>query len=92
MKEIRVKCSVEDYMNKQISIYEDINNLKIDIEQENVDMDDVLDRLNALNFGAIGVEEEVLCSYFRDIAKRTIELNDKKLLELLEGIEIVKAD
>ena len=79
-------------MNKQIQIYEDIDALKHDIEEENIEYEDVLDRLNSLNFGAIGVEEEVIAGYLKDIAERAIELNDEKLLNLLEGIGIISAN
>ena len=90
--EFRIKIKIEDYMNKQIQIYEDIDALKHDIEEENIEYEDVLDRLNSLNFGAIGVEEEVIAGYLKDIAERAIELNDEKLLNLLEGIGIISAN
>ena len=90
--EFRIKIKIEDYMNKQIQIYEDIDALKHDIEEENIEYEDVLDRLNSLNFGAIGVEEEVIAGYLKDIAERAIELKDEKLLNLLEGIGIISAN
>ena len=79
-------------MNKQINIYNDIDAIKHDIEEENVEYYDILDRLNQINFGAIGVEETVISSYLKDIGERAIELNDEKLLTLLEGIGVVSAD
>ena len=92
MKEIRIKYSIEDYMNKQINIYNDIDAIKHAIEEENVEYYDILDRLNQINFGVIGVEETVISSYLKDIGERAIELNDEKLLTLLEGIGVVSAD
>ena len=89
---IRLKTKIEDYMNKQIDIYNEIDSLKHDIEEENIEYEDILERLNSLNFGAIGVEEEVIAGYLKDIAERAIELKDEKLLTLLEGIGVVSAD
>lgn len=87
---LRIKHSVEEYFNKNIQIYNDIVALQQDIEEEKVDMDEIVHRLNSLNFGAVGIEEEVLAGYLKDIAKRAIELNDEKLLEYCEGLKIVE--
>lgn len=87
--EFRLHTKIEDYMNRFIKIYEDIDSLKKDIERENVDYFEILDRLDNLNFGAIGVEETVIAGYLKDIAERAIELNDEKLLTYLEGLGIV---
>ena len=86
----RIKHSIEEYFNKNIQIYNDILELQQDIEEEKVDMDEIVHRLNSLNFGAVGIEEEVLAGYLKDIAKRAIELNDEKLLEYCEGLKIVE--
>lgn len=87
---IRIKHSIEEYFNKNIQIYNDIVALQQDIEEEKVDMDEIVHRLNSLNFGVVGIEEEVLAGYLKDIAKRAIELNDEKLLEYCEGLKIVE--
>ena len=87
---IRVKTSIESYMNKQIQIFEDVHALKEDIAQGKIeDLDEVYDRLNSLNFGAIGVEEHVIQGYLKDLAERAIELKDEKLLEYLQGLFLV---
>jgi len=37
----------------------------------------------------ISTGAQIIAGYMSDIAKRAIELNDEKLLELLQGLEII---
>lgn len=91
--QLRMRINLIDYLNRYISLINEINSLKEGMEAiENTDeienfcsrLERLTDRLFAEDVGA-----QIIVGYMEDIAKRAIELNDEKLLELLQGLEII---
>lgn len=90
----RMRINLIDYLNRYISLINEINSLKEEIDAVEEAEDEIInigykleritDRLFAEDTGA-----QIIAGYMEDIAKRAIELNDEKLLELLQGLDVV---
>ena|GEM_PF-6943446 len=87
----RMRISLLDYLNKYIKILNAILVINEKINKNKYkSFDDIAWDLKRLNIGVEDVGAQIIAGYMSDIAKRAIELNDEKLLSLLQGMDIVK--
>lgn len=86
-----VKINLQDYFEKNLQVYNEIEKLKDNLHSF-IERDDILDALNSINFGVPGVEEEIISKHLIRVAKRAIELNDQELLDALSDLYIVGKD
>ena len=88
---MRVRIDVAEFFNKLINRESDL----MDIQDELEALDDS-DEINPEDLPKLPIEDtmdvafQIIAGYLDDIAERAIELNDKKLLELCEGLGLIK--
>lgn len=87
--EYRVKIDINEFFEKYAKIYEEIQYCIGHTEDGIMEIDEFYQRMKELDFGVPYAELSVLNNWLKDIAKRSIELNDEKLLEYCEGLGIV---
>lgn len=88
---LRVRINIAEFFNKLISRESDLMDIQDELEAlENSD------EINPEDLPKLPIEDtmdvafQIIAGYLDDIAERAIELNDKKLLELCEGLGLVK--
>lgn len=88
---MRVKIDVAEFFNKLINRESDLIDIQDELEaledSDEISFDD-LPRLPIDD--TMDVAFQIIAGYLDDIAERAIELNDKKLLELCEGLGLIK--
>lgn len=88
---MRVRIDVAEFFNKLINR----ESALVDIQDELEALDDSYE-INSEDLPKLPIEDtmdvafQIIAGYLDDIAERAIELNDKKLLELCEGLGLVK--
>jgi len=87
--EYKVKIDINEFFERYTKIYEEIQYCIGHTEDGIMEMDEFYQRMKELDFGVPYAELSVLNNWLKDIAKRSIELNDEKLLEYCEGLGIV---
>lgn len=87
--EYKVKIDINEFFKRYTKIYEEIQYCIGHTEDGIMEMDEFYQRMKELDFGVPYAELSVLNNWLKDIAKRSIELNDEKLLEYCEGLGIV---
>lgn len=87
--EYKVKIDINEFFKRYTKIYGEIQYCIGHTEDGIMEMDEFYQRMKELDFGVPYAELSVLNNWLKDIAKRSIELNDEKLLEYCEGLGIV---
>ena len=87
---MRVKMDINEFLSRYAKIYEEIQYCIGHTEDNIMEMDEFYQRMKELDFGTLYAEMSVLNGYLKDIAQRSIELQDKQLLDFCEGIGIIK--
>ena len=88
---MRVRIDVAEFFNKLINRESDLMDI-----QDNLESLEDSAEINPEDLPKLPIEDtmdvafQIIAGYLDDIAERAIELNDKKLLELCEGLGLVK--
>ena len=83
---MRVRIDVAEFFNKLINRENDL----VDIQDKLESLEDSDDLPRLPIDDTMDVAFQIIAGYLDDIAERAIELNDKKLLELCEGLGLIK--
>lgn len=88
---MRIRIDVAEFFNKLINRESDL----VDIQDKLETLEDS-DEISSDDLPRLPIDDtmdvafQIIAGYLDDIAERAIELNDKKLLELCEGLGLVK--
>lgn len=88
--QFRMRISLLDYLNKYIKTLNAIFVINEKINKNKYkSFDDIAWDLKRFNIGVEDIGAQIIAGYMEDIAERAIELNDEKLLELLQGLKVI---
>lgn len=99
IKTIRMKINMIGFLNQFIALVNQVQALRDateDFDSDNTeDVEKLYDTVRDMTWGfraytAVDVGAKIIAGYIEDIANRSIELNDEKLIDCVKGLGILE--